>query len=70
MCSVLGGECELSTLALPDAVRWCFSGVSDVRGRDESVEKVSLAFLKPLSNAHQNVWLPVLFSLTGNLCDC
>ena len=55
---------------LPDAVRWCFSGVSDVRGRDESVEEVSLAFLKPLSNAHQNVWLPVSFSLTGNFCDC
>ena len=36
----------------------------------ENVENVNLAFLKPLSNANQNIWLPVLFSLTGNLCGC
>lgn len=45
-------------------------GVSVIRGRDESVEKVSLAFLKPLPNANQSIWLPSLFSLTGNLCGC
>lgn len=55
---------------LPDYIHWCFSGVSVIRGRDENVENVNLAFLKPLSNANQNIWLPVLFSLTENLCGC
>ena len=70
VCSILGEVrvkgtevvSRLYSLVLPGG------GVSCQRGREESVIKVNLAYLKPLSNSNQNIWLSKLFPLTGSLC--